>query len=76
MEAGSKIDPSFRVRLQERAKQGFTLVEMIAAMAIMMVLAGVTGPVREVFKICNMDSVFTVRTTRADSLILFPRSAS
>jgi anti-anti-sigma factor len=41
-----------------------------------MVLAGVTGPVREVFQICNMESVFTVRTTRAESLNLFPPSAA
>ena len=41
----------------------------------MMVLTGVAGPVRNVFQLCNMESIFTIRATRAEALILFPRSA-
>jgi anti-anti-sigma factor len=50
--------------------------KQLASASGMMVLAGLTEPVRKVFQLCNMDSIFTIRTTRAESLSLFPRPAS
>jgi anti-anti-sigma factor len=37
-----------------------------------MVLAGVTDPVRKVFQLCALDSIFTIRPTKEESLGLFP----
>ena len=48
----------------------------LASAGGMMVLAGLTEPVRKVFELCKMESIVTVRTTRAESLSLFPRPAS
>jgi anti-anti-sigma factor len=50
--------------------------KQLAGAGGIMVLAGITDPVRKVFQICNMESIFTVRTTRAESLSLFPQPVS
>ena len=48
----------------------------LASAGGLMVLTGVTGPVRNVFQLCNMESIFTVRATRAESLSVFPQPVS
>ena len=47
--------------------------KQLAGSGGMMVLAGVTEPVRKVFEICNLDSIFTLRPTKEESLGLFPQ---
>jgi len=46
--------------------------KQLAGSGGMMVLAGVTEPVRKVFQICSLDSFFTIRPTKEESLALFP----
>ena len=48
MNLADEINRACLARLEKRTTQGFTLVEMIATMAIMMILAGVAIPIARV----------------------------
>ena len=48
MKLAGEINQACRTRPRQRSNQGFTLVEMIATMAIMMILAGVAIPIARV----------------------------
>jgi anti-anti-sigma factor len=54
--------------------RGLVLAQkQLAGSGGMMVLAGVTEPVRKVFQICNLDTIFTLEPTKEESLGLFPQ---
>jgi anti-anti-sigma factor len=47
--------------------------KQLASSGGMMVLAGVTEPVRKVLEMTGLTTLFTLRATRAESLGLFPQ---